>query len=99
MSTITLEQLKKQNPRLYVECIEEGVKKERARCLGLLPNSAPTPGSRYTLKCIKEGMPYGNKQISKHLVFRLRASKNRALTDQVITLLERRFGINHDDFY
>ena len=103
---MTLEQLKKQNPGLYAECmaagIEEGVRHERARCLSLLPTYTGDPMADYALNCIRNGEPLGDKQKAQYTLIQIKSfqREKRAAqeADFVVSQVEAKIGVNRDGY-
>jgi len=97
MSTLTLEQLKKSNPRLYSQCIDVGVQKERERCMSLLPSHTSNAASRYAIKCIRNGSPLGCREQANYLCMQMGALRKDKEGDIVASMVEANLGVNRDE--
>ena len=97
MSTLTLEQLKKSNPRLYSQCIDVGIQKERERCMSLLPNHTGNAVSRYAIKCIENGSPLECREQANYLCMQMNAFRRDKESDIVASMVEANLGVSRDE--
>lgn len=102
MSKLTLDELKKSNPGLYAQCIQEGVEQERKRCISHLPKHHIRDAStRYAIQCVKDGSPIGDKQKAKYMAMQLnvhrrerqKEKENKAVAD----IVERNCGVDPNE--
>jgi len=105
MSNLTLEQLKEQNPELYMQCmtvgVEEGIQKERARCISHLPKHVNDPVAKLAIQYVKSGEPMTNMAKANYMSIQLRVNRKaqqQAMdSEKVVSMLEYKFGIKSDE--
>ena len=95
---MNLQELKEQNPGLYETCVNEGIQKERERCLSLLPEHVASAMSKYAIKCIKDGSPFGDLQKTNYMALQLEANRKHQFNEKVVSLVEKRLGIDNEDY-
>jgi len=91
---MNLSELKKLNPGLYAQCIEEGVAQERARCSALLPRVTKytPPMTAYAIKCANNGSDMGNLQKATYMSMQLSVQRKKAESEKVVSLVEQRLN-------
>ncbi|PCJ87989.1 MAG: hypothetical protein COA54_04290 [Thiotrichaceae bacterium] len=102
MSKLTLEELKKQNPRLYAQCVQDGIEQERKRCVSHLPNHHIKDASaRYAIQCVKDGVAMGDLQKANYMAIQMNAHnrerKNAKGSEAVVSMVERNCGVDPNE--
>lgn len=102
MSKLTLEDLKKSNPGLFAQCVQEGVEQERKRCVSHLPkHHIKDASARYAIQCVKDGSPIGDKQKANYMAMQMNAHRRERQkqkgSEAVVSMVERNCGVDPNE--
>ncbi len=90
---MNIQQLRKDHPNLYAQCLAEGAQKERQRILSALPGPGRSAWERYTYECIKDGTPMTDTAKVRHSLFAIETVRKQADSEAVVVAVERTMGV------
>ncbi|MFK5915348.1 MAG: hypothetical protein QM484_13335 [Woeseiaceae bacterium] len=109
MSNLSLEELKKKNPGLYIRCMEvgiaegiaDGISQERARIVALLPNRTNSTIAKLACENVRNGIPFNQTAKAEYWCAQMRenkkAQKQAADSEYVVSCIEKKFGVYRNE--
>jgi len=109
MSNLSLDELKKQNPGLYLRCMEagiaegvaDGISQERARVVALLPSRINNPIAKLACDNVRDGVPFNQTTKAEYWCAQMRedkkAQKQAADSEYVVAGIEKKFGVYRNE--